>query len=1094
MKTSRESDLSDHESDHSDVSDVQRAPKKQRHALSAEEVQVARETAQLFKSNIFKMQIDELLSEINISEKRFKLVDKCLFEINDLIASVKDSKQYSIKDAKKQFASAFPAPRPSNDAHYSLQYLAPASVNVMGSYALKTVVKQPEGLSVDLVVEMPASLFDSKDNVNFRYFHKRSFYIHYLKEKLQSKLSKASFSLASIDMSSLNGDQLLPIIRIAIDKPSKLFVNVIPSCPAIDTRRLSPDNNSVRFDSELATPLYNSVMLIDASYTANHKFLAQAAQSCPAFREACKLGRLWLRQRGFGSSYTQGGFGHVQWSLLMAALLNDKSHILMNGYSSYQLFKGTLGYIASTGINVGFSPSGKAVSSLSPFDQFPAKLVDTDIGLNVAHNMSQWSLDMLRHEAAIACEMLLDVVKDRFASIFLTKLEPSLRFDAVYSVKVHDAQAHPSAVSTAVSELESSIVAQDVLAGGRSRFVSEKLYRVVSRALDSRVAQIWLTPVEQSTTRNSDTREIKVSLLLKSSASEVLTRGPQAEDEKAASQFRRFWGPKAELRRFADGSIVESVVWDPAPQASDLVVRQVLSYICPLHLPGSKVSAVPSGMSSTLLESIFIEKDDFFAKYNALEAIGRDISKIDLPIAVKGVHALSPSLRMTSTDKPEPYDIHGNDAVAEGIIEFETSFRWPADTDAVEQTKVAFLVKIAESLPKLDESYTARVGTETVVGTLRAFILVRGRDGFCFKLRIRTERDMPLLEHERTLASPNDKSVIDQKILAYDRQLSETAVAHNRMVRSIALRYPAYGPACRLFKYWLKSHLLYASTLVSDQVAELVSLVPFLDSTPYTVPQTATTAFGRIIKFVASWNWKLEPLIIDPSVEASTLNELTNSTHSVDITGTSSSQKLHRIATDAFTKLRASDPMLTLAPLFIATPADLSGILWTRSMSRSAAGSLVCSRMTALGLASRASLESMFVSSLTDYDFVIPIENPSAQPRKQVVYKNLQSTSHMSASQIALRSQNYGLMLFQQLAEDYRDSLILFYRGDNTHNEGVIAGVWLKNVAEPRQFRVNLSISTEPVGDGTVKLNKPAILQELKRRGGDLIKDIQTNR
>lgn len=33
----------------------------------------------------------------------------------------------------------------------------------------------------------------------------------------------------------------------------------------------------------------------------------------------------------------------------------------------------------------------------------------------------------------------------------------------------------------------------------------------------------------------------------------------------AAAAFRAFWGDKAELRRFKDGSILEAVVWDQPP-------------------------------------------------------------------------------------------------------------------------------------------------------------------------------------------------------------------------------------------------------------------------------------------------------------------------------------------------------------------------------------------------------------------------------------------------------------------------------------------------------------------------------------------------
>ena len=44
----------------------------------------------------------------------------------------------------------------------------------------------------------------------------------------------------------------------------------------------------------------------------------------------------------------------------------------------------------------------------------------------------------------------------------------------------------------------------------------------------------------------------------------LVDHGPAAgdEDQVALEQFREFWGEKSELRRFKDGRILESVVWE----------------------------------------------------------------------------------------------------------------------------------------------------------------------------------------------------------------------------------------------------------------------------------------------------------------------------------------------------------------------------------------------------------------------------------------------------------------------------------------------------------------------------------------------------
>ena len=50
----------------------------------------------------------------------------------------------------------FPEPRPAEDAKYTLAYSKPANINVVGSYARKTVIQVGDKLEVDLAVTMPS--------------------------------------------------------------------------------------------------------------------------------------------------------------------------------------------------------------------------------------------------------------------------------------------------------------------------------------------------------------------------------------------------------------------------------------------------------------------------------------------------------------------------------------------------------------------------------------------------------------------------------------------------------------------------------------------------------------------------------------------------------------------------------------------------------------------------------------------------------------------------------------------------------------------------------------------------------------------------
>lgn len=85
------------------------------------------------------------------------------------------------------------------------------------------------------------------------------------------------------------------------------------------------------------------------------KYLYKTKKQTESFVEATVLGRLWLQQRGFSSNMSHsgslGGFGTFEFTILMAALLNgggiNSNKILLHGFSSYQLFKGVIKYLAT---------------------------------------------------------------------------------------------------------------------------------------------------------------------------------------------------------------------------------------------------------------------------------------------------------------------------------------------------------------------------------------------------------------------------------------------------------------------------------------------------------------------------------------------------------------------------------------------------------------------------------------------------------------------------------------------------------------------------------------------------------------------------
>ena len=81
---------------------------------------------------------------------------------------------------------------------------------------MKTLTKSDSAPSVDLVVVMPASIFQEKDHMNYRYFYKKAYYLACVAAGLQ-RFVQDDFSLS---FEYLHGNDLQPIL-IAKPKSSK---------------------------------------------------------------------------------------------------------------------------------------------------------------------------------------------------------------------------------------------------------------------------------------------------------------------------------------------------------------------------------------------------------------------------------------------------------------------------------------------------------------------------------------------------------------------------------------------------------------------------------------------------------------------------------------------------------------------------------------------------------------------------------------------------------------------------------------------------------------------------------------------------------
>ncbi|KAJ5930743.1 hypothetical protein N7466_006236 [Penicillium verhagenii] len=1037
-----------------------------------------------YKSSFFKLQMDELLTGLRPNYgKQISKSQDALHKLKNTIEGLPDRESKSVSDAEKELRTAsdivipWPEPRPAKDAKYTVSYAKPANINVVGSAVLKTGAKTTDSRPIDLAVTMPNSIFQEKDYVNYRYFHKRAYYVACLAAGIQGPMNDLGFE---VKFGFQDGDSLRPLILLEPRSTSKgdptpqpqirILTAIEPSLFPI-TRTL-PIRSNVRQGSKdqseagESTPYYNASLRSEAAVSLYHKFLHSTAQKCESFRDACILGRTWLQQRGLQTSFQNGGFGGFEWAALVSLLFEgggpSGQPILLRSYSSYQIFKATIQFLAGRDLT---TPLLLFASDVAVPNGGPV-LYDGRRGLNILYKMTTWSYAALRHEASITLKMLNESREDNFDRVFIVKVdEPALRFDRLISF--------PKAFN-----------------GDTVRALREQnaLYTTLSKALGDRVklisfasqnAESWSTRAKALTKKAS--HNLSVGLLLDAdNVGRVVDHGPAAEEKEEAASFREFWGDKSELRRFKDGSILESLVWSDQP-SEDSIVLQILTYVLQRHF---QITEDDFSFTGDEYDDILLEEGDGILAYSsqpfqsikeAFSDLERSIGNMEeVPLTIRHLAPASPLLRytalrvQTSGGAQEPADI---------VLQFESSSRWPDDFAAIQMTKAAFLLKIGDSLESSGAASSCRVGLENETSKVlnNVYLDISHTSGFIFRLRIHHDREQTLLERQLKDKSinPREREEIAYALFTYKRTFVQ-APRLTQALRSLCTRLPLLSPTIRLVKFWFSSHLF--SGQICDELIELLTIRAFTQPYPWDCPSSVMTGFLRTLHFLSRWDWQQEPFIVDLSGDLGP-----------EITETIRTR---------FTAWRNIDPAMNTVALFVASDLDTDGVTWTQyeMPSKVVAGRMSALAKAAVGLLRKEGddldVSDLFQTSLSPYDFVLNLRSKFSGDRSASVskYKNLAEGTSQQAGAAVVKS------FVHDVQACYGQSILLFHGDERC---GVIAGVWNPQTLKPRNWNLKTAYSTAPAGgkespDDRVTINQLAILNEITRLGEGLIDTIDT--
>ncbi|XP_070599757.1 nucleolar protein 6 isoform X2 [Erythrolamprus reginae] len=1075
-----------------------------------EELSHLKETENLFHSNLLRLQIEELLKEVTLKEKRKQRINVFLHEISAMLNTVPEVPAREVTDQSWLSAGVkVPILQIPFKVKGKFHFLPPAEVKVVGSYLLGTCIK-PE-VNVDVAVVMPKEVFQEKDNLNQRYHRKRALYLAHLAQHLAE-----TDRFGSVAFAYLNGNHLKPVVLLQPQgKDAKILTVRLHACPApgvFRPFRLHPSKNNVRTawftekDSpatgvaEPPTPHYNNSILWDLVMEANLLYLSEASSAFRGFQEGVALLKVWLRQRELYQGL--GCFNGFMASMLVGYLL--ATHKISKMMSAYQVLRNALHFLATTDLTTsGINLSKDREANLLPlrdFHQaFQVVFVDSSGLVNLCADMTANTYKQVQFEARQSMEILDDKTVDGFQLLFMTQ-KPLLRtFDHVFHLH------HVSKLQAACKRMQLLNALMD--RGGNYvaavlPFFLSLLERGLGRRLELLAHQLpqtqpWL--IHEGPPKHKDVSSLSFGLLLNLDfASSVLERGPEA-DQNEAVEFRQFWGERSELRRFQDGVICEAVLWNTANLFQKrLIPEQIIHHILKLHLdipdtsisymgamlePLIKLGREPAGTGEEEMVSLVRSYDDLTRKLWHLEG---------MPLTVTAVQGAHPALRYTETFPPVPlkpdYTFHGKIKdrssflpVAEKpcpaymdpikvICQMEGSGQWPRNKEAIQRIKAAFQIQLAEVLNQQHHLLCRPAATYTDIH----------KDGYVFRLQVAYHREPQILK----------EVVTPEGMLKYqetpESQQLELETIHLPFLTSslhgLQQQYPAFSGSCRLAKRWISAQLLTDS--LTEEAVDLLMAFLFLSPAPFTAPSSPQVGFLRFLHLLATFDWKNSLLLVNLNGDLQEADYVAIRSH--------------------FMEARPQLPAM-----FIATPKDQKVSMWTREKP----SAQILQRLLVLAQEALQVLEKQLMDPLGTQDvkmaFRPPLDlydvlihlNPKQIPRHLEAVDRptacfhrgmLKSTSTTKTISFPVVGYDPVQCYLQELREAFSDFALFFY---DKYGGDVIGVLWKPSAFEPQPFKVSNIKGRMISGAGSQPMvvpNVEAVLEDFKILGEGLVKTLET--
>ncbi|XP_059179319.1 nucleolar protein 6-like [Physella acuta] len=1100
------------------ISKEHKKAKLKAHDFSTQEIARLKETESLFHSSLFRLQVSELLKEISTKQKLKSSIEECVSALIKTLKNLPAGKEHKITERHWLETKAIQVPLVEKPFHVkgNFQFLPPAEVRETGSVVLDTLIK-PD-VQVDLVLRMPKACFHVKDYLNQRYTRKRALYLCAVANHLCKKKR-----IEDLKFSYLMGNPHKPVLIILYkgkddSQHVKFRLHAEPDNDIFKLARFHVSKNNVRpkwfyekgetveEDAEglPATSYYNSSILHDLTSAVNDQFIEKMLKGSEGIQQGLMLLKIWLRQRELLGG--DGAFsGYLMSAFVVNILLLKKINKLMNGY---QIFRTTLLYLSKADWILE-PPSlfeGKTEKCQPSIDEFRSEsgcvFVDRTGYFNLAYMLSASIFSRVKAEAKISLSALDQHQQGCFDALFMTPVSFARKFDHIFHVSVT-----PSLLVTASKNIEGLSQRQVDLGGHISMALSLHILSLLSKSLEKRVllVQAKTNPcveweISEQPLSYDNVKSLTFGLVLDvSGAFNILDRGPPA-DVAEAKEFRDFWGEKAEMRRFKDGTIHEAVLWTSSSNQCDrrLVCKSIVQHVLNRHcgIPHSDIHYMEGKLDQMLHLNLISKNADqhygtgeeqSLAIHHSFDQLNRAIRSLTtIPLAIHSVQGVHPVFRHADVFPalPAPKVTIETEVVLNHVVPkegkalpqfvpameviclLEGSGKWPEDLEAISCMKSLFHIKIGNELKeKHNISVSVRKSHVDVL-----------MNGFVFRLKVANTRELAVLRTLKTEDGMIKFKDTDESI-ALEREI--VALPHlTSLLHGIQQDHPAYSATVRLCKRWIASQMVW--DFVPEEVIELLVAYTFICPQPYSSPGSPCTGLMRFLHLLSTFNWKADPLLINLNKEFT-------------------EEDFSKIPKE-FTKNRA-----TLPSMCLSTPHDKQGTKWTRPNPTEP----FLQRLIILARESLKILEAQVISEWATSDFKV-IFRPPLQHFDHLIrlikktnvlhYQNVDSKTDVTARKwvekpgsqpLPVVNFNPARMFLQDLHSVFGEIAMFFY---DPYGGDVIGMVWKRQALETKEFKTSHFTYRKPKVDEkeviSLELEKDCILDDIRVMGGGIVEGI----